>query len=280
MWLRVHKAALRAGAVVVREKSPADALAAIPKDASRVALLWDGIDLAAGRAFAGALAGFAELSTYIASEQGNARGAEAMGMLPAFGPGYAAADRTGKDARAMFSAAERGELSALSIFGANPVEMPPAEPRSRPRSRRFRSSSSAISSSPRRRRLRHWCFRPRRAREERHDPQSCRRSAAIEAALEAPDGVLNDFDMIAGLAERFDVALPGRELLDATVIANAARIPDAIAFGDERFASGDTAAEDAPAAVILSGGGTWRHDPTLAALRDGAAASQAVGAPA
>jgi NADH-quinone oxidoreductase subunit G len=281
MWLRVHKAALRAGAVVVRANSPADALAAIPKDASRVALLWDGIDLTAGRAFAAALASFAELSTYIASEQGNARGAEAMGMLPVFGPGYAATDRTGKDARAMFAAAERGELSALSIFGANPVRNAPGGAALATAlakipflvvSDLFLTETASVAS----------LVLPAKGALEKSGTilNLAGDLLPIEAALEAPDGVLSDFDTIAGLAERFDVALPGRDLLDAAVIANAARIPDAVAFGDERFASADTAAEDAPAAVILSGGGTWRHDPTLAALRDGAAASQAVGAPA
>ncbi len=280
MWLRVRKAALRAGAVVVRANSPADALAAIPKDASRVALLWDGIDPARARAFAGALAGFAELSTYIASEQGNARGAEAMGMLPAFGPGYAAANPAGQDARAMFAAAERGELSALSIFGANPVRNAPDSSALRSAlakipflvvSDLFLTETASLAS----------LVLPAKGALEKSGTilNLAGDLLPIEAALEAPDGVLSDFEMIAGLAERFDVALPAGGALDAAVVGNAARIPDGIVFGDERFGD-ETPANDAPPAAILSGGGTWLHDPTLSALRDREAAPEAVGATA
>ncbi len=281
MWLRVRKAALHAGAVVVRANSPADALAAIPKDASRVALLWDGIDSASARAFAGALAGFAEFSTYIASEQGNARGAEAMGMLPAFGPGYAAADPSGHDARAMFAAAERGELSALSIFGANPVRNAPdgdavanalAKIPFLVVSDLFLTETASLAS----------LVLPAKGALEKSGTilNLAGDLLPIEAALEAPDGALSDFEMIAGLAERFDIALPAGGALDAAVVANAARIPDGIAFGDERFGDGETPANAAPPAAILSGGGTWRHDPTLSALRDRESAPQAVGATA
>ena len=281
MWLRVRKAALRTGAVVVRANSPRDALAAIPKDAGRVALLWDGIDLAAGRAFAEALAGFAELSTYIASEQGNARGAEAMGMLPAFGPGYAAADRSGKSARAMFAAAERGEVSALSIFGANPVRNAPGGSALASAlakipflvvSDLFLTETASLAS----------LVLPVKGALEKSGTflNLAGDLLPLEAALEAPDGVLSDFEVIAGLAERFDVALPDGERLDAAVVTNAARVPDAIALGDERFGGDEVPAGDSPPVTILSGGGTWRHDPTLAALREDAAVPEAVGAPA
>ena len=202
-------------------------------------------------------------------------------MLPNFGPGYAAADRTGKDARAMFAAAGGGELSALSIFGANPVRNAPgggalatalAKIPFLVVSDLFLTETASLAS----------LVLPAKGALEKSGTilNLAGDLLPIETALEAPDGVLSDFDMIAGLAERFDVALPGSEFLDAAVVANAALIPDAIAFGDERFASGETATEEAPPAAILSGGGTWRYDPTLAALRDGAAASQAVGAPA
>jgi len=279
MWLRVLKAELRAGAVVVRTSSPADALTAIPKDATRVVLLWDGIDPAAARAFQSALAGFAELSTYIASEQGNARGAEAMGMLPGFGPGYAAADPAGKDARAMFAAAERGELSALSIFGANPVRNAPdgralanalAKVPFLVVSDLFLTETASLAS----------LVLPARGAMEKSGTilNLAGDLLPIEAALEAPDGALSDFEMLAGLAERFDVALPDGDALHAAVLTNAARIPEAIAFGDERFGAADASPGDAPAFTILSGGGTWRHDPTLSGLRDREPAPEAVGA--
>ena len=85
LWLRIHKAALRSGAKIVRASTAQEARSAAG-DASRVALIWDGVDLERGRSYAEAFAGIGELSTYIASEQANARGAEAMGMLPSEGP--------------------------------------------------------------------------------------------------------------------------------------------------------------------------------------------------
>ena len=276
MWLRVRKAALRAGAAVIRANSPDDALAAIPKGASRVALLWDGIDSSSARAFAAALMGFAEVSTYIASEQGNARGAEAMGMLPGFGPGYTAAP-AGNGSREMFAAAERAELAALSIFGANPVRNAPrgsalgdalAKVPFLVVSDLFLTETASLAS----------LVLPAKGALEKSGTilNLAGDLLPIEAALEAPDGALSDFEMIAGLAERFDVALPGAEALDAAVVANAARIPEAIAFGDERFGAGE--APDAPPFSILSGGGTWQHDPTLSGLRGRETAAEAVGA--
>jgi hypothetical protein len=103
----------------------------------------------------------------------------------------------------------------------------------------------------------------------------------LEAALQAPDGVLSDYEMVAGLADRFDVTLPSGEALDAAVLTNAARLPDSFGLGDERFACAVPAEEEAPLPVrILSGGGTWQHDPTLTTLRDGAATEQTVEATA
>ncbi|MGB6601511.1 MAG: molybdopterin-dependent oxidoreductase, partial [Candidatus Cybelea sp.] len=119
LWLRVRRAALR-GAKIVRSKSAAQALSAVRDDASSVALIWDGIDLAEARSYAEAFGGAAELTTYIVSEQGNARGAEAMGMLPFSGPGFVAAEQ-GLDGCAMLDAARAGNVAVLSIFGLNPA---------------------------------------------------------------------------------------------------------------------------------------------------------------
>ena len=90
-------------------------------DAARVALIWDGIDSALARAYAQAFSGVTELSTYVASEQGNARGAEAMGMLPGIGPGYACREPRARRATRCSKRARNGQLAVLSIFGANPV---------------------------------------------------------------------------------------------------------------------------------------------------------------
>ena len=146
LWLRVRKAARGAARTVVHAATPAEALAAIPAGATRVALVWDGIDLERGRAFAEAFADVAELVDLHRGEQANARGAEAMGMLPKLGPGYVAAALP-VAMRGMFDAARNGELAVLSMFGVNPVRNAATAPRpSRRRSRRCRSSSSASCS--------------------------------------------------------------------------------------------------------------------------------------
>ena len=120
LWLRVRKAALR-GAKIVHAGGAINREAGVAiDDASRVALIWDGMDLGLGRSYVNALAGTAELSTYIASEQPNARGAEAMGMLPWTLPGYQYTE-PGLDGSAMLDPARAGELAMLSLLGVNPV---------------------------------------------------------------------------------------------------------------------------------------------------------------
>ena len=111
MWLRAIKAK-RNGARVyhVNADDAAKTIAALPADA-RVAIVWDGVDLDLGRALIDASSG-RNVATYIASEQPNARGAEAMGMLPIDG---------GMDGAMMFDAARNGKLGVLALFGVNPV---------------------------------------------------------------------------------------------------------------------------------------------------------------
>jgi hypothetical protein len=105
----------------------------------------------------------------------------------------------------------------------------------------------------------------------------------LNAALEAPDGVLSDLEMLLGLAGQLEVDLPRAAELDSSVIECAAHAPEDFGFGDWRF-NGEVAAsaapDGAPAAKILSGGGTWQHDPTLASLQDGSQSPQPVGASA
>lgn len=88
--------------------------------------------------------------------------------------------------------------------------------------------------------------------------------------------MLSDFDMLAALAERFDLTVPDGAAIDAAVLACAARVPD-FGLGDRRFASSAPPAALAPF-TILSGGGTWSHDPSVATLRGGPV--EVVGAPA
>ncbi len=144
-WLRLRKAALRNRTRIVAARN-AEAAQDAARDATRVALIWDGIDPAVGKDYARALSGVAELSTFITGEQSNGRGAEAMGMLPHSGPGYVPV-AAGRDTNAMLDAARAGELAMLAILGANPVRNG-AEPEavSRALAALRRSSSSASSS--------------------------------------------------------------------------------------------------------------------------------------
>ena len=127
--LRIRKAVRHKGATLIaigdHAASPgvrstsvatfADAIKAVPASAKRIALVWDGepsSEHKAIMAWAGALPAGTVLQTFVISEQGNARGAEAMGMLPR--PGAA-------DTQAMFEAGRDGKLGALALLGVNPV---------------------------------------------------------------------------------------------------------------------------------------------------------------
>ncbi|HKU81521.1 MAG TPA: molybdopterin-dependent oxidoreductase, partial [Candidatus Tumulicola sp.] len=233
MWLRIRKAALRAGAKIVAEELPRAARDAAGA-AQRVALIWDGIDPARGRAFAEAFAGVAELSTYIASEQGNARGAEAMGMLPHVGPGYAPV-RGGRDTFGMLERARAGELAALSIFGANPV--------------RNAAGGAAVAAALAKvpfvvvsdlfltetAELATLVLPAKGALEKSGTTLNLAGDLlGLAQALEAPDGVLSDLEMLVGLSEQLEIELPSREAVDAAVAAHAAVRP-AFSLGDEAF---------------------------------------------
>ena len=270
LWLRVRKAMLRSGAAVVRATTAEQAKAAIPGDARRIALIWDGVDLALGRALSAAFAGADELWTYIAGEQGNARGAEAMGMLPGSGPGYSAAD-AGGDAFAMFEAARAGELDVLSIFGANPARNAPAFARADGALERvpFLVVSELFMTETARRAT---LVLPAKGAFEKSGTtlNLAGDLLPVNGSLCAADGVLSDLEMLVGLAEQLGVALPSAEELDATVIGHCAGRPQHFTFGDARFGDRSQPAEPpARAPLILSGGGTWQHDPLLGALREG-----------
>ena len=264
MWLRIHKAALRHGAKIVTAAAPHEARAQAG-DASRVALVWDGIDPVVGKAFAEAFADVAELSTYIASEQGNARGAEAMGVLPNFGPGYEPVD-AGRDAFGMFDDARAGKLDVLSIFGANPVRNAPASAQARAAltaipflvvSELFMTETAELAT---------LVLPAKGAFEKRGTTLNLAGDLLpVNPSLEAPDGVLADLEMLVGLAEQLEVELPTAEAVDAAVVAHAAA-KATFGFGDERFGEARSNG-DAREAAMLSGGGTWQHDPTLEKLR-------------
>ncbi len=88
----------------------------------------------------------------------------------------------------------------------------------------------------------------------------------VNASLKAPDFVRSDLEMLVGLADQLDVVVAPADEIHRTIIALVAKTAVEFSFGDKRF--GDPVASGASAArPILSGGGTWLHDPWLAEMR-------------
>jgi NADH-quinone oxidoreductase subunit G len=263
LWLRVRSAQLR-GSKIVEEKNAQDARTAIG-DAAAVALIWDGIELALASTYAQAFAGITGLSTYIASEQANARGAEAMGMLPSSGPGFHAAD-AGHDTYRMFEAARAGELAVLSIFGANPARnaIDPAAAAQALDAVPFLVVSDLFMTETA---SRATLILPAKGAFEKSGTTVNLGGdlLPVNAALSAPEFVRSDFDMLCGLADQLDVTVPAHEDLHRIIVAHVAKSAPHFTLGDERFDMGGVASSGAQ--PILSGGGTWQHDTWLAGMR-------------
>jgi NADH-quinone oxidoreductase subunit G len=269
LWLRVMKA-VRNGARVLQINSGSELRDGIG-DARRVALVWDGADLELGKNCAREVGGVAELSTFIASEQSNARGAEAMGMLPRSGPGYVGVVE-GLDSYAMFERARAGDLAVLSLFGTNPARNgidPSAIGAALDKipflvvSELFMTETASHAT----------LVLPARGAFEKDGTTTSLAGdlLPVNASLQAPDSTCSDFEMIAELAGQLGVAMPSFEELDRTVINHIAKARNDFTFGDDMFASVVPSAStplNAGSTRILSGGGTWAHDPWLAGLRE------------
>jgi predicted molibdopterin-dependent oxidoreductase YjgC len=229
-------------------------------------VIWDGVDPAVGAAFAAAFADVTSVRAYIASEQANARGAEAMGMLPNAGPGYRN-DLNGRDFAQMLEDASAGKLDALSLFGVNPVRNA-ADPQAAAHvlatlpflvvSDLFLTETAQLAS----------LVLPAKGPFEKFGSTMNASGEVLDVrpSLEAPSGVLSDLEMLIGLAELLNVGLPTQEALDRAVAENAAASVDGFAFGTGLFASNQPPANRTHAPAILSGGGTWAHDATVAQL--------------
>ncbi len=236
-------------------------------EASRVALIWDGVDLELGRSYAQAFSGVANVSTYITSEQANARGAEAMGMLPGGGPGYVTVE-AGLDAYAMLDAARAGDLDVLSIFGANPARNAVDS----------KAASEALEKVPflvtselfmTETAQRATLVLPAKGAFEKNGTTIALSGdlLPVNASLGAPDFVRSDLAMLLGLAEQLGVAVMPAEELHRTIVALVAKPKPQFTFGDQRFEPNRVAPSSAEGTPILSGGGTWLHDPWLAEMR-------------
>jgi NADH-quinone oxidoreductase subunit G len=283
--LRVRKAVLRRGTRFVtvgahpaasfvpatRVDSASD-LGALLDGLERIALLWDGIDVAAGRdaaALASALvARGASVTCFVAGEQNNARGAEAFGMLPRGG---------GLDTAGMFAAARDGKLRVLSLLGVNPVLHHPLGAVA------IRDALSTVpflvvsdlfltdTAS-----LAHLVL-PARASFEKsgHTYDLTGAALGVFAGHAAPEGTLADGDMLVALATELAVDIPAPDELHARASAPAATV--AAGFADAAIVGSASPAPAKPAASgglrlalanhIFSGGGTAWFDDRLASLR-------------
>jgi len=269
LWLRVQKAA-RNGTKVLSPQSAAEARAAVA-DATRVALIWDGVDPKEGSSYAQAFANLSGLTTYITSEQANARGAEAMGMLTGLGAGYSPVER-GYDASEMLDAARSGRFAVLSIFGANPARNaadPDAVNRALDAIPFVVVSELFMTETAQRATL----VLPAAGAFEKSGTiiNLTGDLLPVSASLQAPEFVRSDFEILADLAAQLGVPLPPTPELERNVILAATSEPRDFTLGDERFvlrqAQDDSAQDDKANAGIMSGGGTWLHDPTLAGMR-------------
>jgi NADH-quinone oxidoreductase subunit G len=257
MWLRALKAKRKGAEILhVTQANVAATLGQI-RSGAKIAIVWDGVDLDLGKALAEASNGL-DAVTYIASEQPNARGAEAMGMLPIDG---------GMDATLMFDAGRNGKLAALSLFGVNPVrngadaDLVRASLHATPFvmvSELFMTETAQLAD----------LVLPAKGAFEKSGTTINLTGdlLPVNASLDAPVGPLSDLEMLVGLAQQFDLTLPTIEELDAVVIA---RSQSAFAgtFGDALYHSGAARAQAREPRTLWDGGGTAAHDERVAALR-------------
>ena len=245
----------------------------------RVAFLWDGIDFFVGAQAAelieSLVAKGTHVATYVAGEQSNARGAEALGMTPRDG---------GADTDGVFARARAGELRALSLFGVNPMLLHPLGAvgvRDALERARFVVVSDLFLTDTAR--LAHLVLPARAAFEKSgHTYDLAGDVLPVLAGHAAPEGTLPDGDMIVALAAELDVPIPTPTELRAA--ASAPIAATASAFADARFgtpAPKPVVYAAAPigglrvaiAADIFAGGGTVYFDDRLAALRPVATAT-------
>ncbi len=232
------------------------------RDAERIAVVYDGIDAANFSAVMAAFGG-KTVATFLPGEQPNARGAEAMGMLPRDG---------GLHAHAMFGAARDGKLDVLSLFGVNPLlhladrELARAALAVLPFSvvtDLFLTETAQMAT----------LVLPALGAFEKEGQTTDLTGGvqALSAAFEALPGALSDAAILTALAAELGVAIPS-----PSELAELARLPQPV---EATRVPALTAPPNgskltlAFATDIFAGGGTVHHDERLAALRPEATAT-------
>lgn len=256
----------------------ADAVKAIPAGTQGVALVWDGVDPQRGKELAAALPALDSISMFIPGEQNNSRGAEAMGMHPLFGPGFAPT-AAGRDFVGMIEDARQGKMRVLSVFGANPVLHYQDGVAAREALQKtgfvvvsdlFMTQTAELAT----------LVLPAAGGFEKSGTimNVCGDLLPVHAAMERPNGALSDLEMIAGLAEALGVALPSAAELDDAVIKTVANANLQFSFGDDSVCGAPHVREAqkdrgrhglhvCTHARIFSGGGTVAHDRAIDDLR-------------
>jgi NADH-quinone oxidoreductase subunit G len=241
-------------------------VAQIPQAAlevERLAVVWDGIDIALYQAMMEKLSG-KTVFEFLAGEQANARGAEAFGMLPGNG---------GLETRAMLEAAAKGELAVLSVFGANPVLRFADGGLAREAlvktpfvvvSELFMTQTAELAS----------LVLPAQGAFEKsgHTTSVSGEVLPVHAGLAPLAGTLSDGEMFVALAAEFEIALPSPDELTAQAASAPVRTAAAAAASaaPPRAVSAPEASSlrVCIATSIFTGGGTLANDERVDALRD------------
>ena len=245
----------------------ADAAKLMPAGAKRIAFVWDGIPTSESGdiiAWASSLPAGTTLSTYIPGEQPNARGAEAVGMLPRDG---------GADTKAMLEAARDGKLAALALFGVNPILSYPDR----------QLVIDALAATPfvvvselfmtETAEMAHLVLPACSAFEKTGTTTNLAGDVLpVNAGVPAPGEAWADGDMLVALAEATGVALPSPDEIEGRIRVLVSQPP--------ALPPMDAVHADAPGAMvereslriiaeqtIFTGGGTLAHDVRLAHLR-------------
>ncbi|MBV9149816.1 MAG: molybdopterin-dependent oxidoreductase, partial [Candidatus Eremiobacteraeota bacterium] len=286
--LRIRKAVMHRGAacIAIATLDPAppyscqtvasvrEAIGALPESAQRIAIVWDGVDAASARELVAALQGRAALKTFIAGEQPNARGAEAVGMHPVLGPGFTFLSSSGRDFAGMIDDARAGKLHVLCILGANPaLHFPDGEAIREALARTpfvvltelFPTQTAEAAN----------LLLPVAAPFEKSGTTMnvAGDLLPVNAARKAPENSHSDLEIIAGLAQALDVEMPSIDEVHERVI-DCAAAPREFSLGDERLCGAHAAAKPpsdelrvAVQSRIFAGGGTVAHDPWIEELR-------------
>jgi len=237
----------------------------------RIAVVWDGIDQRVGAELEGALAkyaGKAKVFRFVPGEQSNARGAEAMGLLPKAGA---------LDAAATIEAARAGKIACLSILGANPMLSLPSAPGAVREalektpfvvvSELFMTETAELAT----------LILPARGPFEKsgHTYDLTGGVHLLNQGVAPPPGTLSDEEMLVALASALEIAIPEpaelrrRAAAPAPVVATGFGDPAVCGEPRKRPGSGNgtSGLRLVIDADVFAGGGTVRHDDRIAELR-------------